>query len=343
MALISVIIPCYNVEKLIDRLFYTIENQTMGFDKLELIFVDDCSTDGTVVKLEQFEAKHPDNVLVVKCDENGRQGKARNIGLSYASAEHIGFLDSDDWIELNYFEKLYAIANGSEYDIVACDNGRDPSKDIKFFDNIKSKRGSVEYDFSSDKARKELIMFPTLGYEAWAKIFKKSFLVENRLFFPENITYEDSGWGSLIHLCVNKAFFLGEKLYHYYVNERSTVLTTNSNHHLDLFTVQMSVWDQYISRGFLEKYRYELEIEHIFSFYLAGIKAIVLRYETPDYNAYLLLRYLMLSHVPNYEENPYVTSDRFSDYYLMILTSLKTELSKRQFFEMAENIKKIGI
>ena len=143
-------------------------------------------------------------------------------------------------------------------------------------------------------------------------------------------------------LC-EKSYFLEEKLYHYFVNESSTVLTANSNHHLDCFTVQMWVWDQYISRGFLEKYRYELEIEHIFSFYLAGIKAIVLRYETPDYNAYLLLRYLMLSHVPNYEENPYVTSDRFSDYYLMILTSLKTELSKRQFFEMAENIKKIGI
>lgn len=343
MAFISAIIPCYNVEKLIDRLFYTLENQTIGFDMLEVILVDDCSTDGTVAKLEEFETKHPDNVLIVKCDENGRQGKARNIGLSYASADYVGFLDSDDWVEVDYFEKLYAKAITGDYDIIACDNGRDPSKELTFFENTKSKKESREYDFSSDEARKKIIMLPALGYEAWAKIFKKSFLVENKLYFPENITYEDSGWGSLVHLCVNKAFFLGEKLYHYYVNESSTVLTTNSNHHLDLFTVQMSVWDQYISRGFLEKYRYELEVEHIFSFYLAGIKAIVLRYEKPDYNAYLLLRYLMLSHVPDYEANPYVTSDRFSDYYLMILKSLKSELTKRQFLEMAENIKKIGI
>ena len=343
MALISIIIPCYNVEKLVDRLFFTLENQTIGFDKLEVIFIDDCSTDCTATKLVDFEAKHSDNVLVVKCDENGRQGKARNIGLSYASADYVAFLDSDDWVELDYFEKLYAKAASGDYDIVACDNGRDPSKEITFFEDRKSKKESREYNLSSDEARKEIIMLPALGYEAWGKIIKKSFLKDNDLLFPENITYEDSGWGSLVHIYVNKAYFIGEKLYHYYVNEGSTVLAANSNHHLDLFTVQMMVWDQYISRGFLEKYRYELEVEHIFSFYLAGIKAIVLRYEKPDYNAYLLLRYLMLSHVPDYEVNPYVTKDRFSDYYLMILTSLKNELSKRQFLEMAENIKKIGI
>ncbi len=343
MAFISAIIPCYNVEKLIDRLFYTLENQTIGLDKLEVILIDDCSTDGTVAKLEEFEAKHPDNVLLVKCDENGRQGKARNIGLSYASADYVAFLDSDDWVEVDYFEKLYAKASTEDYDIVACDNGRDPSREISFFGDRKSKRDSREYDISSDEARKEMIMQPPLGYVAWGKIIKKSFLTDNDLLFPENITYEDSGWSSLVHLYVKKSYYIGEKLYHYFVNEGSTVLTTNSSHHQDLFTVQMAVWDQYISRGFIEKYRYELEVEHIFSFYLAGIKAIVLRYEKPDYNAYLLLRYLMLSHVPDYEANPYVTSDRFSDYYLMILTSLKTELSKRQFLEMAENIKKIGI
>lgn len=343
MADISVIIPCYNVEGLIDRLMKSLLAQTIGFERLEVILVDDCSTDNTRQIIKDWEKKYTNNILVVECEENRRQGAARNIGLQYASAEYIGYIDSDDWVEPDYFEKLYKIAIEGDYECVSCQSVRDSSKGYALFDNTDTGREDKVVLINNDEERKSIIVLPPLGYAAWGKIVKKSFLINNNLFFPEDLTYEDAGWGSLFHLYVKKGYVLEKNLYHYYVNSNSTVLTTNSNHHIDCFTVQMWVWEEYKKRGFLDKFREELEMEHIFSFYLAGIKAIILRYEKPDYNAYLLLRTIMLEHVPNYIANKYVKEGRLNDFYLLIMESLKYQLSKNAFLEMAENIKKIGI
>ncbi len=321
----------------------SIINQTIGFDNLEVIRVDDCSTADTVTHLKNWEQKYPDNILVVECSENRRQGEARNIGMKYSSSEYIGFLDSDDWIEPTYFEKLYNKAIEGDYECVSCGNVRDKSKEYTFFDNTLTGKPDREI-IVDDNNRREIIMMPPLGYAAWGKIVKKSFLVEHELYFPMDLTYEDAGWGSLVHLYIKRGYVLEENLYHYYVNDNSTILTNNSNHHLDCYTVQIWVWQEYARRGFLDIYREELEIEHIYSFYLAAIKAIVLRYEKPDYNAYLLLRIIMLTHVPDYENNKYIKmGGRFNEFYMLILESLKHELTKQQFLEMAEKIKVIGL
>ncbi len=84
---ISVIIPCYNVEKYIDRCLTSVVNQTIGLKMLEIICVNDGSTDGAWEKLCQWEKQCPENMLAVDCKENGAQGRARNIALSYASGE----------------------------------------------------------------------------------------------------------------------------------------------------------------------------------------------------------------------------------------------------------------
>ena len=107
MAEISVIIPCYNVESYIDRCLTSITSQTIDLSLLEIICIDDASTDNTWSKLQAWETTYPENIMIIHCDENGRQGTARNIGLQYASAPWIAYIDSDDWIELDYFEKLY--------------------------------------------------------------------------------------------------------------------------------------------------------------------------------------------------------------------------------------------
>ena len=106
MAEISIIIACYNVEKYLMRCFESLEKQTIGMENMELIFVDDASTDHTWDMIQTIENQYPQNVVAIHCDENGRQGKARNIGMSYAAADYIGFVDSDDWVEANMYEIL---------------------------------------------------------------------------------------------------------------------------------------------------------------------------------------------------------------------------------------------
>ena len=168
-------------------------------------------------------------------------------------------------------------------------------------------------------------------------------MIENELFFPINLTYEDAYWGSLLHLYVERSYVLDKKLYHYFVNENSTVLTTNSNHHLDCITTQTMLWAEWNRRGFLSIYRQELEIEHIYSAFLAGMKFLILRYSEPDYNVYLLLRTLILQRIPDYRKNKYIQSNIMSEFHMLMLTSLDVQLNKSQFGEFAENVKKIGI
>lgn len=342
MPKISIIIPCYNVEKWIDRCLKSIEEQTVGIDSLELICVDDCSTDSTMERLSYWEQKYPDNIMLIKLDENRRQGNARNIGLQYASGEWIAFIDSDDWIEPDYCEYMLKASEYGDYEIICCGNQRDFSTELSFF--VDNQNGNVkEITISSADDRREYIILPPLTYSAWAKLIKKDFIIKNNLLFPTDITYEDAAWGSLVQLYFHKACVLDKNLYHYFVNENSTVLTANSNHHLDCITAQTYVWREYKARGFYDIYRYELEMEHIFSAFLPAIKMCIYRYEVPDYNVYLLVRELMLDRIADYRNNPYVMAGRLSEFHMLILTSLDVRLNKQQFWALAENIKRIGI
>ena len=106
MKKVSVIIPCYYAKKWLPQCFLSLANQTIGTDSLELIFIDDASRDKgeTWELLLMFERAYPDSVIVIRLEENKRQGGARNEGLSYATGEYIAFVDADDWVKPQLFE-----------------------------------------------------------------------------------------------------------------------------------------------------------------------------------------------------------------------------------------------
>ena len=118
MKKISVIIPCYNAQAYIPRCLHSIFSQTIGMETLEIILVNDASTDHTLDILLQFENKFPDSVIVVNLEQNIRQGGARNVGLSYASGEYVAFLDADDWIHPDFYSTLYSLALKYDTDII---------------------------------------------------------------------------------------------------------------------------------------------------------------------------------------------------------------------------------
>ena len=126
--LISIVIPCYNVEKYIDRCLESILEQTIGVTNLEVICVDDCSTDATLDRLKIWESKFPDNIMVISYEKNIRQGGARNIGLQYCSSAYIGFIDGDDWIEADMYRNLYERMSCGNYDLVSCKYIRDDGR-----------------------------------------------------------------------------------------------------------------------------------------------------------------------------------------------------------------------
>ena len=93
---ISVIIPCYNVQKYIMRCFDSIHSQTYGFENLEVILIDDLSTDNTWSILESLQRKYPENVISLKIQKKGKCGGARNLGMDICTGKYITFVDADD-------------------------------------------------------------------------------------------------------------------------------------------------------------------------------------------------------------------------------------------------------
>ena len=118
---LSIIVPVYNMAAG-GKLEYCLEslvNQTIT--DYEIIAVDDCSTDNSLEILRQYEANYPDKFKVIASPVNKKQGGAKNLGLEIAKGEWIGFIDSDDWITSDYYEKLLKKAGETGADMVGCD------------------------------------------------------------------------------------------------------------------------------------------------------------------------------------------------------------------------------
>lgn len=116
MCLISVIIPVYNVEKYLEQCLDSVINQNL--QDIEIICVDDGSTDNSPSILEKFSSK--DNRIKIFSKENGGQASARNLGIKKAKGKYIAFVDSDDFIKEDMFVKLYDVAENNNLDIAMC-------------------------------------------------------------------------------------------------------------------------------------------------------------------------------------------------------------------------------
>ena len=341
--LISVIIPCYNVEKYIDRCFDSLLNQTIGFDKLEIIMVDDCSTDRTWAKLTAIEAEHPESVLIIHCDENGHLGRVRNIGLQYASAPYIGYVDSDDWIEPDMYEKLYQKMTTYKCDIVMCQNWRDTALPEQTLAPKLTGNTDRLLEIDTEEKRKIFIVCSSIGYVVWDKLYTRDLLHQNNLFFPEQLAYEDHFFSTLLYFYVKRVYIMEEKLYHYYVNPASTVLSLDAPHHFDILTVDKMMWAECESRGFLAEYRKELEYQFLTLCYLAAIKMMSLRLTHVPYDFFLELKGETLKRVPDYHSNPYI-KDYVTELNQMLLKLLDLPISEQNLNDVCNsNRMKYGI
>ena len=117
----SVIVPVFNMAAggKLEYCLNSLMHQTLR--DLEIIAVDDASTDGSLEILRRYEADYPERCKVIHYEKNKRQGGAKNEGLKIASGEWIGFLDSDDWVSPDFYERLIKKAEETKADVVGCD------------------------------------------------------------------------------------------------------------------------------------------------------------------------------------------------------------------------------
>ena len=230
MIKISVIIPVYNVEKYLRRCLDSVINQT--FRDLEIICVNDGSTDGSAEVLEEY--KNKDKRIVLLNRENAGPGAARNAGLKIAKGKYISFIDSDDWIDLDFFEKLYTAAEKYDADAACAEIIRTyPSgKTLKKCEIAQEK----VLQTCTEKYKKFNI--PKNCY-VWNKIYKKSELDKLQLFFREDLLMcEDVQFTTKFMYFSNKVVTVPGVKYYYWVNEKSVSRTKTDKNQLDNLTAR---------------------------------------------------------------------------------------------------------
>ena len=171
---------------MIDNLFESIYNQTIGFENLEVIFVDDCSSDNSGSIIESYVEKYENVMLRVLDYNSGFAGKPRNEGLKLATAEYVMFLDSDDMILEKSCELLYDKIISNDVDMVS------GNFSIQTMDNvIPWNHITNEYAIYANSIvdKPSLLILPP---SIWSKIYRKDFLLDNKIWFNESLPGQDA-------------------------------------------------------------------------------------------------------------------------------------------------------
>lgn len=279
MPIVSLIIPIYNVEKYLRKCLDSVINQS--FSDIEIICVDDGSTDNSLNIIKEYAQQ--DNRLKIITQKNQGVSFARNQGLKKASGDYILFLDSDDWLELDCIEKGVNAISKNDSDILCfginCfNNGKiTPREDILILDKY------YEQDNFDTEVIKHLVQ------NACGKLFKRSFLIKNKIEFPKNIkTCED---GLFCLLCIYeepKIQLLNKCLYYYRIGREGSACTKQGT----IVETDIEAFKYILSTNNYKNAKEEYKI--------LTINKFIQHFEWNDIPKYRLINYIRISKFKKY-------------------------------------------
>lgn len=298
---LSVIVPVYNMAA-DGKLKYCMDSlvsQTVS--DYEIIAVDDASADESLEILREYEEAYPEKVRVLRHTINKRQGGAKNTGLKAAQGEWIGFIDSDDWITEDFYEKLLKKADETGADMVGCDyqlvakHSMQPGRVVQ--NNTQDQTGILD----REKHKKLLIRSGSMVI----KIYRHSVIKEHELNFPEGIFYEDNCAGPLWSLYFTHFEKVEEPLYYYYQHQVSTVHHITEEKCRDRMKAAVLFYEECEKRGMLEAYRPEIEYRFCELYYVITLFSYLSGVKHPKLSFVKELRRGVIKRFPEFERNPY--------------------------------------
>lgn len=220
---ISVIIPVYNVEKYIRRCLLSVKDQKCKDFNIECLIVDDCSPDGSMTIVRDLIEKNDDKSITFKIishEKNKGLSEARNSGIKASTGDYLYFIDSDDDILENTFARYYSYLQ--EYSFVDVIMGNSLEMECNLLTNSSVTNVSLISD-------KQTIIYNLLcrkiDRHAWNKLIRRSFIVDNNLFFDTGLLYEDVTWTYRLFTTVSSVLIVPELTYMYEYNPSSIVHT----------------------------------------------------------------------------------------------------------------------
>ncbi len=253
MPKVSIVVPVYNVEKYLSKCLDTLVNQTL--DDYEIIVVNDGSPDNSQSIIDTYAAKYPDKIKAYQ-KKNGGLSDARNFGMEKATGDFIGFVDSDDFVSLEMFEKLYNKAVSTESDVVVCSHYAvklNHKNEIKKSITLKI-RNAYKYGHSIFDSPDILAYARSF---AWNKLYKKEIIEGYR--FPVGQLYEDSAVVYNILSEAKKIEAVNEPLYYYVVDRAGAITGAVDNRIFDVFKSCTSIIEHYKKIEKFEDLKQQLE------------------------------------------------------------------------------------
>ena len=336
---ISIIVCCYNKDKTLQKTINNLLNQTM-FKELELIFVNDCSTDNTGKILNSLVEKHNknNNIKLINLDTNKGVFVARKIGIQNATAEYVGFCDADDYVDKGYYEELYnsLFDNSTNGNNIVDKNNSDidiiQTSSVKFFDennNIKTNSDKFNGSYKEgicDLSNYENLLDVLFNWgTVWNRLFKRNIISNVLKIQNEKINYMEDHIITIISLLHSHKYKAIETKNYYYYNTSDNInhLIRKDNEESDKGINKMfNIIDQYIKNNNL------LKFENVIS-----------RYEY----YYLLGR--NIAYLKNIQQTDYFMMNKdklmIDDITEEILSTFKTKEEQDYFINFNMNLKKI--
>lgn len=212
MPKVSIIIPVYNVSRYIERCLRAVEEQTLT--NLEVVLVDNCGTDDSIAKAEAFVAasKRKDITwrFAATATNNGPSG-ARNLGIQLATGEYVAFLDADDWVEPEMYEKLYSKAASAELSCCNIVQDFEDGRESRVLRNCPMPEGEL-----TEEERKRLLTRFVSYFTTF--VYRREWLIANAIIFPATRSAEDSSFLACCLLAAKRIAQTDEPMYHYTIH-----------------------------------------------------------------------------------------------------------------------------
>lgn len=220
----SVIIPVYNVKDYLERCLDSVLAQ--DFDSYEILVVDDGSTDESGKICDAYAEKNPGITVFHK--PNGGLSDARNYGLERACGEYVLFIDSDDSIAKGSFKRLLAETNNKPDMVIGKAVLARPSNAMERFENIVQDTFEMHKVYSGKEYLTGCLKGGALRVEVWRSLYRKDFLLKNKLFFQKGIAHEDEEFTPRALLCAESVVLTDFAFYHYDNARAGSIMNSSS-------------------------------------------------------------------------------------------------------------------
>lgn len=291
---LSIIVPVYNVEKYLDKCLSSLVNQR-GIDDYEIIVVNDGTKDNSQDIIDRYVLNYP-NLVRSYIKENGGISSARNFAIKYANGDYITFLDSDDYVEPDYYAGMYNLAIQDDLDLVVAD--------LEYVWEKQDKEPMVKEGLNkaaSPDMQRALFLSPLFS---WNKLYRRELFISLGCEYPIGLWYEDIPVALRIFANAGKVGYYDKVGVHYIQRDSSIMGSGYSDKMWDIFTIFEGVTSNFKKYDLYNKFHDELEYLYVEHFLVYGAFRFL---RTSHYKDLMNKAFEFIKkEFPNYKNNKYV-------------------------------------